>query len=110
MINRVVWNKSRGGIFLGFMFLAFSLSIVSCNSGKLDIKVFKSEKGFGYDILENNRIYIHQPFIPVYQNSVPFPNYKSAHNTGKLVIKKLKQKKSPSLNSVEISEILEKYK
>jgi hypothetical protein len=71
------------------------------------IDVYKSGQGWGYDILVKNKLYIHQPFIPALEGQMPFSNKQSARKTGRLVIRKLKNHKIPSVTREELKSILQ---
>jgi hypothetical protein len=58
----------------------------------IQYKIFTlGDKGFGFDILKNEKIYIHQPFIPSWQGIHPFPSYESAKVIARYVSNKLKK-------------------
>jgi Domain of unknown function (DUF4907) len=70
------------------------------------VSVFKSGDGWGYDIMKKDKIYIHQPYMPALEGQVPFRNKNSARKTGRLVIKKIKNRKSPAITPEEIKSII----
>ena len=69
------------------------------------VSVFKSEGGWGYNIIKDEKIYIHQSYIPVIQQNIPFNSYLKAYKAGKMVIRKLEKKMSPALTKEEIESI-----
>lgn len=70
------------------------------------VEVYKSEQGWGYDILINKKTIIHQPYMPSVNGQVPFENKYAAKKTGYLVVRKLKKKKSPTVTREELNSIL----
>ena len=70
------------------------------------VDVYRVDKGWGYDIILKNKVYIHQPFIPAIEGKKPFPDKKSARRTGELVITKLKDHKPPAVSKEELKSIL----
>ena len=66
------------------------------------LQVFKFQNGWGYDILKNNSTFIHQVYIPVIEGNTMFFDKKSAELTGRLVIKKIKKKKTPYVSREEL--------
>jgi hypothetical protein len=70
------------------------------------VTLFKSREGWGYDISKSNKIYIHQPYIPAVEGQVPFQDKRSAKKTGRFVIKKIRNHKSPAVTREEIKSIL----
>jgi len=69
--------------------------------------VFKDSTGWGYDILVNEKLFIHQQTIPVLSSIRAFPEKIQAEQTASLVIIKLKKGINPALNRSEIEEILQ---
>jgi methylase of polypeptide subunit release factors len=74
------------------------------------VELFKNGNGWGYDILVNNKPYIHQPFIPALEGQVPFGDKESARKTARLVVDKLKNHKSPGITREELNSIINKNK
>lgn len=70
------------------------------------VYVIKSEQGWGYDILQGKRLIIHQPYMPGVSGQVAFENKNSARKTGQLVVKKIKNKKTPTVNIDELNSII----
>jgi hypothetical protein len=71
-----------------------------------DVEIYKSGDGWGYDILKKENVYIHQPFMPAVEGEVPFPDRRSAKETGRLVIKKIRNNESPALTKEEVQSIV----
>jgi hypothetical protein len=93
-------------IFALFMVIVFLAVIFTKRGHSYEVELFKSEQGWGYKIVKNNKTYIHQPYIPVVEGQVPFSTRKSARKTGRLVIKKIRDHKSPALTREEIKAII----
>jgi hypothetical protein len=74
------------------------------------VELFKNGNGWGYDILVNNKTYIHQPFIPAIEGQVPFGDKESARKTARLVVKKLQNHKSPGITKEDLNSIIGKKK
>ncbi len=95
-----------------YFFLIVPLSmiisiLISCNGreGIFKLKVIRSGNGWGYDITANNRPYIHQPCIPAVAGNIPFNDRKTARKTGRIVLQKLRDRKSPGLTREEVEQI-----
>jgi hypothetical protein len=71
------------------------------------IELFKSGQGWGYDILKNGNVYIHQPYIPAVEGQRSFRNKRSAKKTARLVIKKIRNHNLPSVTKEEIQYLIE---
>jgi hypothetical protein len=70
------------------------------------VDVINSGKGWGYDILFDNKLIIHQPYMPVVDGQVAFVNKCSARKTGSLVVKKLQNNQSPGITRDELNSFL----
>jgi hypothetical protein len=70
------------------------------------VEVITSEQGWGYNILYNNKLIIHQPYIPSVSGQIAFGDKSSARKTGQLMVKKLKNKQSPAITRAELDYIL----
>lgn len=51
--------------------------------------------GYGYDIITNGRVIIHQPQIPIVSGNVGFVSIDEAKTTAQLVIDKIKNHQFP---------------
>ena len=72
----------------------------------LTYKVYKVKGGWGYDVLVNGKVYIHQPFIPAVQGGFPFRTKEDARKVAILVIEKLMtQKGMPRVRVKELQEL-----
>src|SRR5438874_346400 len=65
---------------------------------QLSYKCFKTEQGWGYDILVDHRILIHQPFVPGIAGRTPFSNNQQADSAAQIVIEKIKSGKLPIIS------------
>jgi len=70
------------------------------------LSLFNSEEGWGYNILYNNKLIIHQPYMPAINGQVVFKNKYTARKTGRLVIKKLQKNQSPGITVTELNSIV----
>ncbi len=70
------------------------------------VDVFKSGNGWGYDVLIKNKTYVHQPYMPAVEGQVPFNDKQSARKTGRLVVKKNRNHKSPAVTREELKSII----
>ena len=75
---------------------------VPAKKTKYSVEVFKSGTGWGYNVIRNRKIVIHQPVVPVIENNIPFLTKEDALKTGKNVIAKLERAMNPSLSRDEI--------
>lgn len=69
---------------------------------KVEVRPFKMNSGWGYDITVDNKIFIHQPTIPALAGNLSFTSKEDAVKTGNLVVKKLVAGQFPSLSAEEI--------
>jgi len=99
-------NKRILLIFALFLVIVFFTVIFTKRGHFYEVELFKSEQGWGYDIVKNNKTYIHQPYIPAVEGQVPFSTRQSARKTGRLVISKIRNHESPSLTRDEMKAII----
>lgn len=69
---------------------------------KVEVKPFKTNNGWGYNIMVDNKIFIHQENIPAFAGNQSFTSKDDAIKTANLVIKKLVAGNFPSLSAEEI--------
>lgn len=75
----------------------------------IKIKTFETNQGWGFDILVNNKIYIHQTNIPAVSGQKAFKTKKDALKIAKLM--QLKMQKNifpPSITLKEIDSLISK--
>lgn len=107
--------------FIGLLLnLLFFIVLLSCNNPTskensttkevFTIKTFKTDNiGWGYDILKENKIIIHQPNIPAIDGDQSFKTEAKAKETATLVIEKLKKNIfPPSLTKEEVDAVINK--
>ncbi len=71
----------------------------------LSVSVFPVDNGWGYDILEHNKIIIHQNIIPSISGDKPFQSVSDARKTGQLVIKKIRNKQLPIIHKEDLNRL-----
>jgi len=72
---------------------------------RINYKTFHSGPGWGYDIIMNGKLVIHQEWIPAIAEKKEFLNETQAKQTANLVILKLKNNKTPTLSKAEVDQI-----
>jgi hypothetical protein len=74
----------------------------------ITIQTFKidSINAWGYEILVNRKVYIHQDFVPALEGNHRFKTREEASKVAKAVLKKMKANQSPALTSEEVEELL----
>jgi Domain of unknown function (DUF4907) len=72
---------------------------------KIDYKTFHTTAGWGYDILINKKIFIHQEYIPVIVEKKGFATEATVIKMAHAVIEKLKNNKLPTLTRPELDQI-----
>lgn len=70
-------------------------------------ETFQTSGGWGYNILLDKRVIIHQETVPAEATQKGFETKAQAQATAGLVIRKLKQKKMPSVTTEEMERIKE---
>lgn len=103
----------RSNKFVHFILAAFCFILVSILIGikpdkdEYNFKIIKEVNGWSYVILRDNTPYIYQEYIPCMEGNNAFESRRSAKCVAKLVLKKLRNHKSPYLTKTELNNILE---
>lgn len=71
----------------------------------LSARVFHSERGWGYDILVNDTIFIHQESVPGISYNKGFPRREQAEEITRLIINKMKRGQRPAVTTFELGQI-----
>ncbi|HEY5408115.1 MAG TPA: DUF4907 domain-containing protein [Ginsengibacter sp.] len=61
--------------------------------------------GWGYNILVDHKIFIHQDIIPAVQGNRAFASKEDAEKTSRLIIQKITSKKLPSVTKRELDSL-----
>jgi len=69
-------------------------------------KTFEGFNGWGYDILVDDELFIHQESIPSWPGKTGFQKKEQAEQTAQLIINKLKQGQVPAVTTFELQQIL----
>jgi len=85
-------------------------SAVMSGTGDLTFEIISGQSGtYGYDILKNGKVYIHQPHIPGASGVEGFKAEEQARAAAELMITKLKNNVvPPTITEEELTEILKK--
>jgi len=75
------------------------------NKNHFTAKVFKGFNGWGYDILVNDSLFIHQEFVPVIAGKKGFSKKEQAVQTAQLIINKMKGNQHPVVTTFELQQI-----
>jgi hypothetical protein len=71
----------------------------------VEVKAIQTKQGWGYDILTDGKIYIHQEFIPAIQGKHSFRTEADALKVGRKVISKMALKQMPNITIEELREM-----
>jgi hypothetical protein len=109
-LNRLTTIK-RHNIFIVALSVIIAASfwiapLLKLNDALFSYKIFRSAGGWGYDILVNDTLQIHQDYIPVLTEKKSFSQQKQAKQAAMLVIEKLKAGKNPAISRVELDKIV----
>lgn len=106
------------------MLLTGLLSQLACDSSRLDaqrpdrqepgveqafqLQTFRTGEGWGYEILFENKVLIHQPHIPALPGQQRFVRKQDAEAVGQTVIQKLQAGiMPPAVTTAEVLELIE---
>lgn len=70
-------------------------------NSEITVNTFKEDSGWGYEVLIDGNIYVHQPNIPAVGGNNGFKNETDARTTGNLAVEKIKKGIIPPTLSVE---------
>lgn len=98
-------KKNWAYVLLGFAILFFIFRKVIPQPENIQLQTFKTTNGWGYDIVKDDKVYIHQEIIPAIEGFKSFITKEEAEKVGNLVIQKIKQKKGGGLPQVTNEEI-----
>lgn len=104
-------TKKHNNIIIGAsVIISAAIWIITLNNHRderrIESRAFQTTNGWGYDILVNDSILIHQESIPVFQKQQPFANKDQAEKTAALVVQKLKTGQHPTLTKFDLDKIL----
>lgn len=103
---RTMIKKNWSILLLLITVFAVSVYFVGKKKGddkiKLSVKTFAINNGWGYNVLANDSIYIHQEFIPAIESNKNFISQQQAETIASLVVKKIKGKQSPAISLYEL--------
>lgn len=73
----------------------------------LSARVFETTAGWGYDILVNDSLFIHQETMPVIGGGQGFARKEWAEKASRLIINKMENGRHPRLTSFDMAQICE---
>ncbi|MGC4038011.1 MAG: DUF4907 domain-containing protein [Chitinophagaceae bacterium] len=113
MMLKLMATKKHNTIVIAVsIIISAAILITALNKGKtrrhIESRVFQlnNGSGWGYDILVNDSIVIHQESIPVLQHEKPFPDKEKAQKTADIVVQKMKNGEHLTLTKTDIDKIL----
>lgn len=82
----------------GILFYKRNSGSASKDLLRIDLKTFKQDSGWGYDIKVGATFTIHQDRIPVISGNKMFVSEDEALRTGKLMVERIKKDGHPSIS------------
>lgn len=73
----------------------------SAQTVNIDVRVFQSGDGWGYDIYMNEKMYVHQPHIPAVSGNHAFRSENDARKAGELMVYKIRNNVMPPSITIE---------
>ena len=73
---------------------------------KITATIFQGLNGWGYDILVNDKLFIHQESIPAQLGKTGFTEKKQAEKTARLIINKMERGELPTVTTFELEQII----
>ncbi|MEZ0182802.1 DUF4907 domain-containing protein [Flavobacterium oncorhynchi] len=97
--KRFFWSNIQKNLLL----LCLVLQMVSCEKKEVyRTETFQTNSGWGYSISYKDKIIIKQSIIPVISDNKSFSTQEDALKTAHLVVEKLSQNLSPTVNKNEL--------
>jgi len=97
-----------GILFIALLIIGFSIKSNKKNDDKM-LKVesvpIQTSAGWGYNILVDHKIYIHQEFIPAIEGKKAFSSKEDAMKTSEAAINKLIKGKPPFITKRELDSL-----
>jgi hypothetical protein len=88
-------------LYAGHYYRARRLEEFKRNYVRLDLKAIQTPYGWGYEIMTNGKLYIHQEFMPAVSGKKGFATKEQALLVGGKVIEKIKRKENPPTISLQ---------
>ena len=102
VIKRRLLVGVSGCLIVGLIFIQSTTK-----ENKISYATFQTQSGWGYNIMAENKIVIHQENIPSLAVDKSFSTQQQANKAAEIVSKKLASGKIPSLTVQEVKSILE---
>ncbi len=113
MMNRLTMTNKHNILVIGVSALiAVIIFVITINhpfkekKNHISTTVFEGTHGWGYDILVNNELFIHQELIPAIQAQAGFQTKIQAEQAARLIINKMKRGQLPTVTTFELEPIL----
>ena len=71
----------------------------------VDASIFKTDKGWGYSIIINNKLFIRQDIIPAVEGNQGFATKEDATKVAELVLNKMKNKEKPIVKIEDLKQL-----
>ena len=84
------------------LLIVLILSQTTTKKTSLSLEVIQIEDGWGYEVLIDHKIYISQKCIPVIDGNQAFQTKNDALKVGELLVRKLKNKLTPTITREEL--------
>ncbi len=97
-----------GILVIALFIIGFSIKSNKKNDDKMlmvESVPIQTSKGWGYNILVDHKIYIHQEFMPAIEGKKAFSSEEDAMKTSEVAIKKLIKGKPPFITKRELDSL-----
>lgn len=71
----------------------------------VNANVFKTDKGWGYSVMVDNKLFIRQDIIPVIEGNKGFATKEDATKVAELVLNKMKNKEKPIVKREDLEQL-----
>ena len=98
-------KKNWAYFILGFAIIFFIYRKITEPKSTLETKTFHTLQGWGYEILNNKKVYIHQEIIPGIEGRKSFVSKEEAEKVATLVVQKMQKKEGGGFPEITVQEI-----
>ena len=92
-------------LLLSFAIIFFVYKKIIQTKEVYKTETFKTNTGWGYTILKDDKVYIHQEIIPAIEGFKSFTTKEEAEKVGKFVVDKMKKKEGAGFPQITVEEI-----
>ncbi len=83
--------------------VTWKLAVAGPHKEVVEIRTFKTDLGWGYEVLISRKTVVYQPFIPALEGVKGFDSDEDANKVARQVADKILQQQSPTINRDDLA-------